>query len=50
MTMKPRPGNQPDTDDMSDPLVSDGEGANPGTTRPVPEADEEEADRLGNFA
>ena len=44
----PRPGNQPDPDDMSGGFEKEGEAGEPATTQP--ELEEEEADRLGDFA
>lgn len=50
MTIKPRPGNQPDTNDMSVPLADDGEHPGAGTSHPNLEDEEEEAAKLGDFA
>ena len=50
MTMKPKPGNEPDSNDMAGPLDKDGEAANVTTTHPNLEAEEDEAARLGDFA
>ena len=49
MTIKPKPGNQPDTNDMSDPFAKDGESSNQ-EPHPDLEAEEEEAAKLGDFA
>lgn len=50
MTMKPKPGNQPDTNDMADPLANDGDSANAGSSHPNLEDEDEEAAKLGDFA
>jgi hypothetical protein len=50
MTIKPKPGNHPDTNDMSDTFPKDGESSNAGNTHPDLEAEEEEAAKLGDFA
>ena len=50
MTIKPRPGNQPDANDMSDPFAEDGESTHAGTTHQNLESEEEEAANLGDFA
>ena len=50
MTSKPKPGNQPDLNDMS-AMVQDGAEAHPTTTHPdLQEEAEDEAARLGDFA
>ena len=50
MTMIPKPGNQPDPDDMSG-TFENGDAANePATTHPNSEEAEEVAARLGDFA
>lgn len=48
MTINPKPGNQPDPDDMSNPFEHDGNANDPATTHP--DLAEEEATRLGDFA
>jgi hypothetical protein len=50
MTIKPRPGNQPDSNDMADAFAKDGESSNAATPYPNLEAEEEEAAKLGDFA
>ena len=52
MTMHPKPGNQPDPNDMAAGLSADGEGDSPPAVHPTPaeEQAEEEAARLGDFA
>ena len=47
MTVDPKPGNQPDPDDMSNPFDHDGD-INPDTADP--DLAEDEAARLGDFA
>ena len=49
MTINPKPGNQPDPDDMSDAFANDGDVMNPATPQPNL-AEEEEAAKLGDFA
>ena len=50
--MTSKPGNQPDPDDMANPLASDAETHNPASAHSDPAVDEaeEEAARLGDFA
>ena len=48
MTVNPKPGNQPEPDDMSD-FENDADPSNPATTE-AELAAEEEAARLGDFA
>ena len=51
MTIDPKPGNEPDTKDMSGALDGDGEAQHHSTTLPnLSEEAEEEAARLGDFA
>lgn len=50
MTITPKPGNQPDTNDMSDSLSSDGETKKVSPPTPNLDDEEEEAARLGDFA
>jgi hypothetical protein len=50
MTTKPKPGNQPDTNDMSNPFADDGESTSAGTSHPNLEDEEEKAAELGDFA
>lgn len=50
MTIKPKPGNQPDTDDMSDPFANDGESSSVGSSPAILEDAGEEAAKLGDFA
>jgi hypothetical protein len=51
MTMSPKPGNQPDPNDMSDAFASDDAASAHNHPDPAAEDEaEEEADRLGNFA
>jgi hypothetical protein len=50
MTIKPPPGNRPDTSDMSGPLEKDGESTNAAPSHASSEDEEEEAARLGDFA
>ena len=50
MTIKPKPGNLPDPNDMANPFAKDGESAGAGTTHPNLEDEEEEAAKLGDFA
>jgi len=50
MTIKPKPGNQPDANDMSEPLANDGEGSSVGSSPPNLDDAEEEAAKLGDFA
>jgi len=51
MTIKPKPGNQPDPNDMSGIFENGGEAHTPATTHPdLGEEAEEEAARLGDFA
>jgi hypothetical protein len=49
MTITPKPGNQPDPNDMADPKKDGGDASNPPTTE-AELANEEEAARLGDFA
>ncbi|HZF44531.1 MAG TPA: hypothetical protein VEZ48_14090 [Sphingomonadaceae bacterium] len=48
MTIDPKPGNQPDPDDMSNPFDHDGEATDAPTTHP--DLAEDELARLGDFA
>lgn len=50
MTMKPKPGNQPDPTDMAGPAAADGAAADVASAQPKLEDEEEEAARLGDFA
>ena len=50
MSIKPKPGNQPDAGDMAAPLPQEGGGADVASTHPNLEQEEEEAARLGDFA
>jgi hypothetical protein len=50
MTIKPRPGNQPDSNDMAEAFAPDGESPNAAPAHPNLEDEEEEAARLGDFA
>nr|WP_295370741.1 hypothetical protein [uncultured Sphingosinicella sp.] len=50
MTIIPKPGNQPDPNDMSGTFENGGDAQNPATTHPNQEQEEEEAARLGDFA
>lgn len=51
MTINPKPGNEPDSNDMSGALEVDGEAQHHSTTLPhLSEEAEEEAARLGDFA
>jgi hypothetical protein len=51
MTSKAKPGNQPDSNDMSGMDQDGGEAHHPATTHPdLQEEAEEEAARLGDFA
>jgi hypothetical protein len=50
MTMKPKPGNQPDPADMAGSAAEDGAAHDLASTHPKLEDEEEEAARLGDFA
>ncbi len=50
MTIKPKPGNQPDANDMADPFANDGESSSVGSSPANLEDAEEEAAKLGDFA
>ena len=50
MTIKPKSGNQPDANDMSEPFANDGESSSLGSSPSDLEDAEEEAAKLGDFA
>lgn len=50
MTINPKPGNQPDPNDVSDAFENDSDANNPATSHPNPAEEEEEAAKLGDFA
>ncbi len=50
MTIKPTPGNQPDTNDMADSFANDAESKKGSPAIPNSEEAEDEAARLGDFA
>ena len=50
MTINPKPGNQPDPNDMSNTFESIGEAHNRATTHHNLEEEEDEAAGLGDFA
>jgi hypothetical protein len=50
MTMKPKPGNQPDSNDMAGPAAEEMSSHDLPNAHPKLEDEEEEAARLGDFA
>jgi hypothetical protein len=50
MTINPKPGNQPDPDDMSGTFEGGNDGHDPVPTHPNLEEEEDQAARLGDFA
>ncbi len=50
MTIKPKSGNHPDTNDMSSPPADESESVSAGSSHSNQEDAEEEAAKLGDFA